>query len=196
MALTKDRINIIFASIVGLLLVLAAAFSYLNSKGPVIREAAALDPTVGQLPENHPPIDGASRLSLLEQMSRQNPQNAEYKTQIGNTYYDLGQYEKAINAYQESLNLQPNDPNVETDLATCFYYLGQPDEALRRLDAVLTYSPGFPQAMFNKGIVLIDGKNDVKNGIAVWEALLQSNSDLPRRTELEQKVLQLKSTLK
>jgi tetratricopeptide (TPR) repeat protein len=122
------------------------------------------------------------------------PQNPEYPTQIGNLYYDAGEYGKAVDYYQRSLKIRPRDPNVETDLATCFHYLGQEDRALEVLDNVLRYNPGFTQAKFNKGIVLIEGKKDVKNGIAVWEDLLRSDPNYSQREQLQQRIRQLKET--
>jgi cytochrome c-type biogenesis protein CcmH/NrfG len=83
---------------------------------------------------------------------------------------------------------------LETDLATCFHYLGQEDRALQILDNVLRYSPGFTQAKFNKGIVLIEGKKDVKNGVAVWEDLLRSDPNYSQREQLEQRIRQLKES--
>jgi len=108
----------------------------------------------------------------------------------------MRQYDKAVAYYQQSLDLQPQNPNVETDLAACFHYLGQYDKSLEILNKVLGYRPGFPEAMFNKGIVLISGKKDVKGGISVWEDLLRLNPDYPRRAELQQNIDQLKSSLK
>jgi tetratricopeptide (TPR) repeat protein len=115
---------------------------------------------------------------------------------LANLYYDNGEYEKAAAAYQESLNLHPQDPGVETDLATCYYNLGQEDKALEILDRVLKYRPGFSQAMFNKGIVLISGKKDIKGGIAIWEELLRLDPVFAQKAELEQKIHQLKASVK
>jgi cytochrome c-type biogenesis protein CcmH/NrfG len=195
MILDSKTLNLILGSIVFLLAAVAGVFMYLNWDLPVIREA----PSVGiggdeRLPENHPPIDSSTKLAALEQMSRSDPQNAELRTQIGNVYYDMGQYRKAADAYEESLKLRPQDAGVETDLATCYHELGQDDKALSIFDKVLEYKPNHPQALFNKGIVLQSGKKDPKGAVAVWEQLLRTNPDFPQRAELEQKISQLRSS--
>jgi len=64
------------------------------------------------------------------------------------------------------------------------------------LDNVLSYDPGFTQAKYNKGIVLIEGKKDVKGGISVWEDLLRSDPGYRQRAELEQRINQLKASLR
>ena len=146
------------------------------------------------MPANNPPIDAAERLAALEKMSAQDPQNPDHQTQVANLYYDLGQYEKAADFYERSLKLRPKDPNAETDLAVCLHYIGQSDKALETLDAVLGYSPGFVQAMFNKGVILASAKKDTKGAINIWEDLLRSNPNYPQRSELEQRIRQLKGS--
>jgi len=90
--------------------------------------------------------------------------------------------------------LRPQSPSVETDLATCYHLLGQHDRALEILDKVLQYRPHFAQALFNKGIVLHSGRNDLKGAIAAWEELLRTNPNLPQRADIEQRIEQLKAS--
>ena len=185
--------NLLFALIVvGLL---ATAISFMSTSSEPTRTSPGA--SAAQISETPPQIDNGAlekSVSSLEQLSSKDPQNAEYPTQIANLYYDAGDYGKAVEYYQRSLNLRPRDPNVETDLATCFHYLGQHDKALEILNKVLEYSPGFPQALFNKGIVLVNGKNDASSGIKVWEDLLRLNPDFPKRAEVEQRINQLKGS--
>jgi cytochrome c-type biogenesis protein CcmH/NrfG len=197
MAQTNLKTNMAFAIIILILAATAAVFMYLDRDLPPIGEAAGpVMPANAQLLENHPPVDAASKVAALEQMSQNDPQNAQLKVQLGNAYYDSGRYQQAAEAYEQSLKIRPQDPNVETDLATCYHFLGQYDKALGILDRVLQYSPGFAKALFNKGIVLQSGKNDPKGAVATWESLLLSNPNFPQRAELEQRINQLKTTIK
>ncbi len=190
----KAYVNLVFGFLILALGLVAGATMYVNRDRPVIRESAVSAPQAQQpLPDNHAPIDMSNRLMALEEMSRKEPGNAQYKVEVGNIYYDMGQYRKAATSYEEALKLKPQDPNVETDLATCYYNLGENDRALQVLDKVLQYRPGFPMAMFNKGIVLQAGKNDSRGAIAVWEALLQTNPDFPQRAALEQRIRESKA---
>lgn len=189
----SERMNLLFGSLVALLAATALVSAYLNRSLPVIQDAPAGAADV-KLPEGHPPLDLANKLEGLEQMSRSDPQNADYKVQIGNAYYDLGQYQKAIDAYQQSLAIRPQDPNVETDMGTCYHFIGQPDMALEVINHVLKYSPNFPQALFNKGLVLVEDKKDIKGGIAVWEDLLRMNPTFPQKAQIERRIRRLQAT--
>jgi tetratricopeptide (TPR) repeat protein len=193
MALSRSSVNLVFALIVAVLGSTAVVFIYFNSGMPDIRTQAAVD---SRLPEKNAPAEVATRITALQQMSTGDPKNPDYPVEIGNIYYDLGQYDKAAEYYQRSLGIRPHDPNVETDLATCFHYLGQDDKSLETLDDVLSFAPGFSQAKYNKGIVLIEGKKDAKGAISIWEDLLRSDPGYRQRAELQQRIDQLKASIR
>ncbi len=193
MVLSKFAVNLIFGIVVAVLAVTAGIFLFPGADHPAQREQAP--PAQAQMPANNPPVDSAGRIQALEQLMSREPQNADYPAQVGNLYYDLGEYPKAAEFYQKSLNLRPKDPSVETDLATCYHYMGQDDRSLEILDNVLRYNPGFTQAKFNKGIVLIEGKKDVKRGISIWEDLLRTDPTYSQKAELEQRIQKLKASV-
>jgi tetratricopeptide (TPR) repeat protein len=196
MAAPPRNLNLVFGTAMALLAGCIGAFFYTTSGQPSVGPAAARSAAGGRanLPENHPSIESGQELMVLEEMSRKAPDNADYKTRIGNIYSDMGQYRKAIDAYSASLAIRPNEASVETDMATCFHQLGQHDKALEILEKVLRYQPNFTQALLNKGVVLYAGKNDRRGAIAVWEELLRTNPNLPQRSELEARINQLKSS--
>src|SRR5437867_10445656 len=124
MAKDNRHVNVVFGVAVGLLAgLMVAYFAFNRDRAQIVQPATTttLPPGHPQLPENHPPLDYAKELLTLEQLSRSDPRNAEYKTRIGNIYYDLGQYQNAVAAYQQSLTLRPQEPSVETDLATSLH---------------------------------------------------------------------------
>jgi cytochrome c-type biogenesis protein CcmH/NrfG len=192
----NSKMNPVFGSAVALLAAAALFGMYLNRNQPVIADAPAPEFGSARLPEGHPPVDTAARITAAEQLTRDNPQSAQYRSELGNAYYDAGQYDKAVRAYIESLKLQPDNPSVETDLATSYHYLGQNDQALQLLDKVLKQNPGFGQALFNKGVVLQVGKKDIAGAVAAWEQLLQADPAFARRADLERKIGELKSRMK
>lgn len=205
----KSRVNFAFALIVVLLGLAGVRTIYVNlNSSAQLRTTANRPPLAAdvkpaadrysdgsQLPADHPPTEAAQMLMALQQKIDQDPQNVELLTQIANLYYDLGQYDKAADFYQQSLNIRPGAADIETDLATCFHYLGQEDKSLEILEKVLQYQPGFPQAMFNKGAVLVYGKNDVQGALRIWEELLRSDPAFSQQVDLEQQINKLKTSV-
>ena len=110
MAMNRRQINFIFAVIVILLAVAAGVSIFKKSGDSVIRETAVKEAPNNTIPENHSPEEIVKRLTALIEMSDKDPQNADILTEIGNLYYDLGEYDKAIGQYRESLDIKPLNP--------------------------------------------------------------------------------------
>ena len=190
----SQNVNVAFTAVVCLLAAAGLTAMYQNRNQPAILEAPAVSAgATGQLPEGHPPVDTGAQTAALEEAVKRDPTNADLRTQLGNLYYDGSRFDKAIEEYTESLRIRPGDPHVETDLATSYHYVGQHDRALEALDNVLRHTPGFAQALYNKGVVLQAGKNDAAGAAAAWEELLRSNPDYPQKADLEARIRQLRA---
>ena len=194
--MSRRRVNCIIAVIVIALAAITGISIFNKSNGPVIRSTDAEGRSSEILPGNHPPENIARRLTDLIEKSDKDPQNAQILTEIGNIYFDLGEYDKAIARYRKSLEIQPRNPHAETDMATCLHYLDRHDEALLILNNVLNYRPDFPSALYNKGVVLIYGKKDTQGGLAAWEELLKQDLDPAQRAEIEQRIRQFKPSVR
>ena len=67
-------------------------------------------------------------------MFRLRPGDAWAPRSIGLIFLRHGQYDKARQAYEQSLKLDPDQPQVRLELATALVKLGQLDEAERQLE--------------------------------------------------------------
>jgi hypothetical protein len=50
--------------------------------------------------------------------------------------------------------------------------------------------------MFNKGIILAHGKNDVQGAMGIWEDLLRRDPAFSQKAGLQQKINQLKASVR
>jgi tetratricopeptide (TPR) repeat protein len=186
--------NLLFACLTAFLILTALTSMYFRA-GVADNHSIAVRESSAPVQTGAPIMGSAARqLAELERLTLEHPENAEYQIQLANLLYDAAQYEKAAAHYQESLKTRPQNPSVETDLATCYHYLGQNDKALDILNRILISNPDFSQAKFNKGIVLIDGMKDMKNGISIWKDLLKSDPDFSQREELAQRIRRLEDS--
>jgi tetratricopeptide (TPR) repeat protein len=192
MTSSKFTMNLLFAGLAAILALTALIAIYFNTGSMDHHPVATINtsPTASPTPEST-----TNRMTELERLTTEHPENAEYQIQLANFFYDEGQYGKARDHYQLSLKIRPQDPNVETDLANCYHYLGQNNKALELLNNVIKSNPDFSPAKFNKGIVLINGMKDIKNGISVWKELLASDPDYSQREELPQRIRQLEKSV-
>jgi len=132
------------------------------------------------MPQSQPAPQGPSAeqtrlIQDLEFKTSQDPGDIEAWTQLGNTYFDVSQYKKAIAAYTKSLELSPANPNVLTDMGVMYRRDKQPEKAIETFDRAIAVDPAHETARFNKGIVLMHDKNDIEAAIKAWEGLIELN---------------------
>ena len=156
--------------------------------------------SMGQAPQAQAPQRQAvdpgtmSRIAALEEETQSNPANEKAWIELGNSYFDTGQHEKAINAYRKALELNPNNANVWTDMGVMYRRSGNPQEAIRSFDKAIEVDPRHEISRMNKGIVLLHDMNDMEGAIKAWEGLLEVNpvAMSPTGQSIDQMVQQMK----
>jgi cytochrome c-type biogenesis protein CcmH/NrfG len=117
----------------------------------------------------------ASAILALEQRVAANPADSSAWVELGNTYYDTSNFDKAIKAYTKYDELQPGNANVLTDMGVMYRSKGQPQEAIATFEKAIMADPRHELARFNKGIVQMYDLGDIPGAIASWEGVLQIN---------------------
>jgi cytochrome c-type biogenesis protein CcmH/NrfG len=123
---------------------------------------------------------------------QQRPNDPDLLAKIGNLYYDSQVYPQAIEYYQRALKVRPDNPDIRTDMGTAMWYSGDADGALKEFKTSLSYNPTHNGTLFNRGVVLMQGKNDPKGAIASWEQLLKVNPNYADRSKVEAMIAQAK----
>ena len=136
--------------------------------------------TAAPAPANQPPpaLD-AERVRTLQSAIERNPRDAGSYTLLGNTYFDAERWTEAIDAYQRSLAIEPDNADVSTDLGVSYYSTNRVDEALAQFEHSLKVSPNHTKTLFNKGIVLAFGKENLDAATDTWKKLVEIAPDTP-----------------
>ncbi len=145
-------------------------------------------------PAKAPGPDKSGMIAALEKEARANPGNLEAWVELGNSYFDTDQYEKAINAYRKALEIKPDNANIWTDLGVMYRRNGNPQEAIKAFDKAIEADPKHEVSRMNKGIVLLHDLQDVDGAIKAWEGLLEINpvAMAPTGRSVDEIVQQLK----
>lgn len=161
--------RLLFAA-VGLLVGFAAAYVYLDRIPQAGGPDAGADPHagiagVGPGATRDLPGSGGGQPSLaadpvaqrkladLEAAAAKEPGNYALLVQLGNTAYDIENWQKAVDAYESALKLQGGDTNVMTDLGVAYRNLGSGTKALEMFGRALAKDPAHWPAAFNEAIV-------------------------------------------
>ncbi|MDR2891865.1 MAG: tetratricopeptide repeat protein [Deltaproteobacteria bacterium] len=113
-------------------------------------------------------------LARLLEATRANPQNVETWNQLGHWYFDNRMPNEAIQAYDRSLAMRPDDPNIITDQGVMYRSLHNHEKALELFRKANRLSPSHEQSLFNSGIVLLDLGRDAEAAQA-WRQLQARN---------------------
>ena len=103
-----------------------------------------------------------AQIDALQQAVDANPRDTASRLRLANLLHDHGMVPRAIDHYNEYLELEPADPNARVDLGICYDQLALQDSlnapryfalALREMETVAKNSPTHQPAAFNLGIV-------------------------------------------
>ena len=145
--------------------------------GGVFYSAYKSAPVKDAPPSGHSQVSNmqTSEISELEKETALHPDNAEAWAKLGNLYFDAGQVDKAILAYNRSLALVPDNPNVLTDLGVMYRRKGRPLEAIKAFDRAIQANPHQEAAYFNKGVVFLYDLKERDKAVKAWEDLVRVN---------------------
>jgi cytochrome c-type biogenesis protein CcmH/NrfG len=143
-------------------------------------------------------VEKAAQIFELEKKTKENPSDVAAWTNLGNLYFDTGNYKEAISAYTQSVALDPNNADVITDLGIMYRRTGQPQKAIEAFDKAAKIDPRHETALYNKGIVLMHDLNDIDGAVKAWEELLKRNPSAtsPTGQPVKNLVEKLKTSMK
>jgi cytochrome c-type biogenesis protein CcmH/NrfG len=151
----------------------------------------------------HPPtLDDLRQIAdkqaapLLAQL-KSNPNDSGLLMQVGAIYHGSHQFKEAAGYYDKAVHADPKNVALRSRLAASLYRSGDADGAIVQLNEALTYDPKNANALFNLGMIKLQGKADGKGAVAAWERLLKSNPQLnpERRAEVQKLMADVMTTL-
>lgn len=72
---------------------------------------------------------------------------------IGVCYFQMGKHKDALNAFQKSLDLQPNQADAHTNMASSCLMLKDVPTAIRHLEQASNFNPLDGEIQYNLGMV-------------------------------------------
>jgi cytochrome c-type biogenesis protein CcmH/NrfG len=141
-------------------------------------------------------IADSQAAALIEEL-KTHPNNVTLLVQVAALYHGSHQFKEAAVYYGKIVQLHPADVIARTKLSSSLYYGGDADAAIAQLNKALTYDPKDANALFNLGLIKLQGKQDAKGALAAWQQLLKSNPQLPadRRATVQKLMANVLTTL-
>ncbi|MFH1287296.1 MAG: tetratricopeptide repeat protein [bacterium] len=131
------------------------------------------------------------RINEYERILEINPNDLEILTALGNVYYDVGRWDKAVENYLKVLAIDSTDVNVRTDMGTAYKQMGLYDLAEREFKKGIEIDPKHSKAHYNLGVVYHD-QGKYKETLAEWEKSYDLEQDPYFKETAKRNIEQLK----
>ena len=146
-------------------------------------------------PVKPPPLDTV-RLKQLEDTVKGDPKNIAALTELGNMQADQQNFSEAARWYQMAVDADPKNIDMRNYLGEALFQANRIDESLVVFRQTLIIAPTHPEALFDYGYILLQGKNDANGAIASWEKLVQTNPDFDQLDRVKQLIEAVKERSK
>jgi cytochrome c-type biogenesis protein CcmH/NrfG len=175
---------------------LATGYVLRMSQSPATRPAAASVPAAphtmaGAAASAKPPtLDQMKQMAddrakpLLEKL-KSDPNNPFLLLQVGAAYHAAHRFQEAAAYFGKAVESDPKNTAARTKLAISLYREGDVDGALAQLNRALQDSQGDANALFNLGMIRLQGKQDGAGAIAAWQQLLKLNPQMSKDRQAE-----------
>jgi cytochrome c-type biogenesis protein CcmH/NrfG len=155
---------------------------------PITENSRMPAASVSPAPAN---MEAMAGIRALEEQLAKNPKDYDALVQMGNNYFELGTYAKAVSFYESARALRDDSPDVITDLGVCFRETGQPKKALELFEKAAKFRPDHWQSRYNIVVVKLFDLNDIAGAQATMSELkvLVGKADgMPDLTGLEKEI--------
>lgn len=160
---------------------------------PVAAVAAQAPAAAGTDAPAGPRSVDADQAAALAALAERQPGDAGVRVELGNLFMDAERWEDAIRWYREALAIRPELAEVATDLGACLVSAGRPAEGLAEFERVLGGDAGHRNALYNKGVALLQ-MGRAGEAVAAWEELLRRHPDDPQIQGLRGRIDQVRAT--
>jgi len=173
------------------------AFSSKSTAPVQYAQQSAPPPQQQRAPQRGPTPEMLNAIKVLEDKVASTPNDISSMTRLANMYFDINQYDKAIDTYKKIVSLDSQNANIWTDLGVMYLRSDRTQEALDAFNQAIAADPKHEQSRFNKGILLTNKMNDHAGAIAAWEELLKINPNAkgPRGEPLSSMIEHLRSAI-
>ena len=140
---------------------------------------AALALAIGVVPSllrslnEQPAADLTVTLEDLQQRVRQHPHDAAARIDLGYRLLNLGEFGDAYQQFSAALAIQPFNVEALTNFGLLLHLSGYTIDALQAENKALEIQPDYPEAMFVKGTILLNGLHRPREAIPLFERYLE-----------------------
>ena len=113
------------------------------------------------------------------------PDDIQALMALGDANFMIQRFDVAMGYYERALKADQNLVNARLSLSNCYLFprgpnpeqRSNPDKAIAQLDSILTAHKDYPEALYNKGLILLQSKQDPGGAKKIWTQLVSSHPE-------------------
>jgi tetratricopeptide (TPR) repeat protein len=129
---------------------------------------------------------GGSTLAFFERRVAEHPNDLAARLDLAERYLGLGDATRAFQQYREALAIDARNPEALSRLGWLAYLGGRPSDALDAVDLAIGSDPGYAEAFYFKGVILLDGLDEPDEAASALRRYLQLAPFGSYRTDAQQ----------
>lgn len=96
--------------------------------------------------------DGWKAMEQLKDLTQRYPENALFHKLLGNTYFQMGLLDWAIDHYRRAIEMDPDYADAHYDLGVAYYHRARVNDAIEAYQTVLKLDPDYHAAHYRIGL--------------------------------------------
>ncbi len=124
-------------------------------------------------PAAAPATSADDPFGFFEQRVEDQQDDLAARLDLAHRYLDAGRIEESLAEYAVALELDPDDAEAHAHVGIILYLAERPRQALVSVDRALATDPGYPEALFFRGVILLRGLDRPQEALAAFERYLR-----------------------
>jgi cytochrome c-type biogenesis protein CcmH/NrfG len=120
-----------------------------------------------------PLADANDPFAFFEQRVRAHPHDLAARLDLGQRYLDAARVKDALVQYRAALALDPEDAEANAKVGLILFLADRPRMGLTWVDRALNTAPDYPEALFIRGWILLDGLDRPEDALVSLERYLR-----------------------
>jgi len=119
-------------------------------------------------------ITAENSLSHFQDLVRLHPHDVAARLNLAHRCQELGRFDCAFREYTAALAIQPDNVDALANYGLMLHLSGKPDDGLAAENRALRLDPSEPQALFFKGVILLQGLDRPSEDVGYLRSYLRA----------------------
>src|SRR5262245_62048521 len=133
------------------------------------------------------------RLGEISRALERDPENSEILTSLGNTYYDRGDWDHAVESYEKARRKAPKNANLLSDLGAAHRNRGEFELAVAFFQKAREANPDHWQSLLNWLLVEAYDRRDPRAAQPLYDEVKRRFPDMPQIERIQEQITSLRS---